>query len=94
MRKIEEEMLEAIRKQRNFKRGNTRVRTGRNFSNVYLHGNHIAIITATTKKFNMCGWNSVTTRSRLNALGANVCQRKFTPYHNGEAIDSAKWYKF
>ena len=74
MRKIEKQALEAIKANRNFKSGNTEV-VGRV---VYLHGNKIAerrgnrliLDTATLHR-----WPTVTTRSRLNALGFSVFQR-------------------
>jgi len=74
MRKIEKQTLEAIKANRDFKSGNTEVSGGV----VYLHGNRIAwrdgnrliMDTATLHR-----WPTVTTRSRLNALGFSVCQR-------------------
>ena len=76
MRKIEKQTLEAIKANRNFKSGNTEVQGGV----VYLHGNRIAyrdggnlvMDTATLHR-----WPTVTTRSRLNALGFSVCQRNY-----------------
>ena len=78
MRLIETRMNNAIRKRQNFSNGNTRVATGSFFNNdvyceeskVFLHGNHIATYNHVTKELALFdgGWQSVTTKSRLNAL--------------------------
>ena len=55
---------------------------------VYLHGNHIASVDTATNKLTIKdgGWQSVTTKSRLNALldefayGMRVIQRDFVWY--------------
>ena len=94
MRKIEEQMLEAIRKNRNFKCRNTEVKSKNGFSKVYLHGNHIATYCRRFIDFNLCGWNTPTTRSRLNAIGVNINQRNFKPYCNGVEINVCGWYRF
>ena len=67
MRKIEKQMNDAIRYQSDFKKDNTEVITIRGNSFVYLHGNHIATVGDT---LDICdaGWQTVTTKSRLNAL--------------------------
>lgn len=96
MRKIENEMLYAVRSRKNWHSGNTEVRIsdGGNWCKVYLHGNLIYThcLESGERKFTLAGWNTPTTRSRLNALGVNVGQRNFTPYYNGEEISSYKWY--
>ena len=71
-------MNNAIRKRQNFSNGNTRVATGSFFNNdvyceeskVFLHGNHIATYDHVTKELALFdgGWQSNTTKSRLNAL--------------------------
>ena len=71
-------MNKAIRRRGNFSSGNTRVATGSFFNNdvyceesiVYLHGNHIATYNYANKELSLYdgGWQSVTTKSRLNAL--------------------------
>ena len=67
MRKIEQQMNEAILNQKDFKKDNTEVITISDCSFVYLHGNHIATV---GKTLDICdaGWQTVTTKSRLNAL--------------------------
>ena len=91
MRKIEQEMNAAIRYRRNFSKANTSVRCFKTNGittdvDVFLHGNHIASLDTATHKLTIKdgGWQSVTTKSRLNALcnefadGARVIQRNYT----------------
>ena len=72
MRKLEEQMNQAIRGQRNWAGSNTTVFTTDNGleSTVYLHGNHIATYFHDTRELQLLdgGWQTVTTKSRLNAL--------------------------
>lgn len=72
MRKIESQMNAAIRGQRNWSSGNTTVFTSDNGleSTVYLHGNHIATFDHDKRELTIFdgGWQSNTTKSRLNAL--------------------------
>ena len=90
MRKIETQMNQAIRGQRNWAGSNTTVFTTDNGleSTVYLHGNHIATYFHDTRELQLFdgGWQTVTTKSRLNALldefggGDRVIQKDFTWY--------------
>jgi len=90
MRKIEAQMNRAIRGQRNWTSGNTTVFTTDNGleSTVYLHGNHIATFDHVHQNLYIFdgGWQSNTTKSRLNALcyefntGFKVIQRDWTWY--------------
>ena len=75
MRKIEMEMNSAIRYRRNFSKANTSVRCFKTNGittdvDVFLHGNHIASLDTATHALTIKdgGWQSVTTKSRLNAL--------------------------
>ena len=101
MRKIESQMVAAINSNKNWKSGNTEVRTDdANISRVFLHGNHIATIDDDSMMIMDGGWQSNTTKSRLNALcdafcvaGEGVFQKDFTWYvrHfvgkiNGESV--------
>ena len=86
MRKIEEQMNTAIRYRRNWAGSNTMVRVYQEVVEVFLHGNHIASVDTATNDLTLFdgGWQSVTTKSRLNALcdefadGARVIQRNYT----------------
>ena len=70
MRKIEQDMNTAIRYRRNMSKQNTSVRCYTDCVDVYLHGNHIASLDTATNSLTLKdgGWQSVTTKSRLNAL--------------------------
>ena len=70
MRKIEHEMCSAVRNNRDMRKANTEVlySPSRQVSCVYLHGNLIAVIDKDTVQVYDGGWQSVTTKSRLNAL--------------------------
>ena len=87
MRKLERQMNQAIRGQRNWSGSNTTVFTSDNGleSTVYLHGNHIATYFHYDRTLQIFdgGWQSVTTKSRLNALldefsyGMRVFQKNY-----------------
>ena len=88
MRKIESQMCQAIKDNKSWKSGNTEVQyVGDDLSIVYLHGNKIAVVDDTTMSIFDGGWQSVTTKSRLNALcdefcisGEGVFQKNFQWY--------------
>ena len=106
MRKIESQMIAAIKSETDWKSGNTKVVNFFNdgdkcvVSSVFLHGNKIAEITDHDMMIFDGGYQSVTTKSRLNALcdefciaGEGVFQkdfawyvRKFVGAINGEKI--------
>ena len=83
MRKIETQMNSAIRSGRNFSSANTSVSHANGEANVYLHGNHIATVTNNSLILFDGGWQSNTTKSRLNALldefsyGMRVFQKNY-----------------
>ena len=90
MRKIEEQMNNAIRHRKNWSGSNTTVRCYKKDGittevDVLLHGNCIAWFDTASNSFNIssAGWETVTTKSRLNAIleefcdGARVIQRDF-----------------
>ena len=70
MRKIEAQMNAAIQGCTNWKSANTRVEyiAENDTSKVYLHGNHIATVGDNFLEVFDGGWQSVTTKSRLNAI--------------------------
>ena len=84
MRKIERQMNQAIRLGKNFSSSNRSVRHGcEGEADVYLHGNHIATVKSNSIIIKDGGWQSNTTKSRLNALldefsyGMRVFQKNF-----------------
>ena len=72
MRQIEIEMNNAVRNKIAWSKGNTVTTFDNTIENcfVYLHGNHIATYNYDKKELSMFdgGWQSNTTKSRLNAL--------------------------
>ena len=70
MRKIEEKMNKALRHFENWSSGNTSVISTKEEMKVFLHGNHIATLDKATMDLFIFdgGWQSNTTKSRLNAL--------------------------
>jgi hypothetical protein len=68
MRKIERQMNAAINAGKDFKLSNTEVVACSNVSDVFLHGNLIARVGETWVEIFDGGWQSNTTKSRLNAI--------------------------
>jgi hypothetical protein len=100
MRKIETQMIDAIHDMRDFKSGNTKVVIEGDTSIVYLHGKKIAEIDENSVCLFDGGYQSKTTKSRLNAIisacgNAGECvfqkdfnwfYRKFVGAMNGQQI--------
>jgi len=93
MRKIEEQMLNAIRSRKNWAGGNTQVvvHNPTGTSDIHLHGNHIASVPSDLSGIivntdTLRRWPTVTTKSRLRALGANITQQKGVIYLDGKAV--------
>lgn len=86
MRKIESQMIAAIQGNRNWTSANTCVTfdAETNTSSVYLHGNLIATVTDNDMTIYDGGWQSVTTKSRLNALCDAFCIA-------GEGVFQSDW---
>jgi hypothetical protein len=85
MRKIEQQMNTAINREIDWKSANTEVTNIDGVSYVYLHGNKIAEVGDTWMQLFDGGWQSNTTKSRLNALlnghgvgGEGVFQKNHT----------------
>lgn len=68
MRKIEKDMVAAIKAKKNWKSGNTKVDIENGAVLVRLHGNLIAQIGEEVLDVSDCGFPTRTTRSRLNAV--------------------------
>ena len=108
MRKIEQQMIDAIKSETDWKSGNTKVVNFFNdgdkcvVSSVFLHGNKIAEVTDNDMTIFDGGYQSVTTKSRLNALcqefciaGEGVFQKDFAWYvrHCVGAINGKSVFK-
>ena len=72
MRKIERQMNFAISNKADWSSSNTRVEYNNlsNCSSIYLHGHQIAVVDHNLKavKLSSCGYETTTTKSRLNAI--------------------------
>ncbi len=84
MRKIETQMNAAISNTVDFKSANTRVENIDGVSFVFLHGNKIAEVGNSFIRLFDGGWQSNTTKSRLNAIldehglpGEGIFQKNF-----------------
>ena len=64
MRKITEQMVTALANGFNFSGSNTIVSNGK----VFLHGNNILSMDGSSIDINLCGWNTPTTRDRINGV--------------------------
>ena len=87
MRKIERAMNRAVINRTNWSKSNTTVcyNENSNCSTISLHGHQIATVDHNTNavKLDSCGYETVTTKSRLNAIlqevkvGCSVFQKNF-----------------
>ena len=89
MRKIESQMNAAITNDQDWRSGNTEVQFIDGVSYVYLHGNKIAEVGDNFVRLYDGGWQTNTTKSRLNAIlqahglpGECVFQKKFEWFVN------------
>ena len=75
MRKIESQMCAAVQSNINWQSANTAVTfdSESGISTVYLHGNKIAEVDEDSMTIFDGGYQSVTTKSRLNALCTEFC---------------------
>lgn len=105
MRKVEQQMIAAIRASayRTQTFGNTTVDSHGAFIRVYLHGNLIAEFPKGQRimRLTLAGWNTPTTRSRLNALltafasaSARIASRKGTPMYRQAGVNGDRWESF
>jgi len=92
MRKIESEMNAAVLSRRNFSKANTSVTINDRIAEVRLHGNLIARVGDSFVQILDGGWQSVTTKSRLNALlrevtpDGGVFQKDYVWYYNSSKV--------
>lgn len=93
MRKITQESIDAFYNFRSFKKSNMEVtvlnednQNGWKEAKLYLHGNCIAILNQKTGlTISNAGWQSNTTKERLNGLhGVNIFQKNWTWFLNGK----------
>jgi len=86
MRKITEESINAFLNRTNFSKANMIVKNENEETRLKLHGNTIAILNENNELFiTNCGWESNTTKERLNALpNVSIRQKNFEWFLNGE----------
>jgi hypothetical protein len=87
MRKIESQMIAAIKAGKDLKVANTEVIACPNVVDVFLHGNLIARIGETWIELFDGGWQTQTTKSRLNAILS-----AFRLPHEGIFQRKGKWF--
>ena len=78
MRLIEQQMIDALKQRKDWKKDNTHVETIKYndtyvCSNVYLHNNLIGVVGTNQVEVYDGGWQSNTTKSRLNAIINGLC---------------------
>lgn len=91
MRKITQIVVGAFLSGKAISHGNTCT----DGKSLFLHGNKIAEFKEDGQLYaTLAGWNTNTTRERLNALpGARFHQKNFAPYFHDKLIDSKEWIK-
>ena len=94
MKKITEQAANAFKNDRGFLSGNTQVRVISGRTEMLLHGHIIAKKEDGDLWINLCGWNTTTTRERLNGLpNVSVRTKAGSVFLNGVEIPDDKWVK-
>lgn len=104
MRKITEMACRAFFAGDNFNRANTRVESDNGETRLYLHGHCIAKRNSSGLFVNSCGWETNTTKERLNGVlswnnSGHIYQHDwvwyYTPNWDSEPVEfpSAEWFK-
>ena len=88
MRKIEAAMNRAIQSDTNWAGSNTTVTHENGTAFVYLHGNKIAEVDDLSVTVFDGGWQTVTTKSRLNAIIDEFCN----PLTDGVYQENYQWF--
>ena len=99
MRKITKEACRAFHENRPYKKDNTEVTVIQDFNgnivgaNMYLFGNRIATKENNHILINFQGYNTVTTRERLNGLSnVSFTSKRNKLYMDGVEISSYQWH--
>jgi len=90
MRQITQRAKQAFDNNTPFCESNTQVIVMRDVTEMYLFGNKIARKFGDKTTISLAGWNTNTTRERLNAF-ANVYTRQGQAYINGKAVSDTEW---
>jgi hypothetical protein len=90
-RKITQAAVHAFNAGYNFRRGNTSIVCTDSRVEFYLHGNRIAYRQNAQLFISTCGWDTATTKERLNALpGVSISQKNGAWYLNGRNWDGSE----
>jgi hypothetical protein len=91
MRQITRDSVDAFMSSRKFRKQNMEVKVLPNVTILLLHGNEIAYRyndVDRTLSITDCGWQSVTTKERLNGIpNVQLQQKNFEWFLNGNLID-------
>jgi hypothetical protein len=88
MRQITKEAASAFGNNREFSKSNTQVKVDERSTRLRLHGNLIAEKIGNELFIDSCGYETATTKERLNGLwGVHIIQRKGKWFLNGKEWD-------
>ena len=100
MRKITEEAVNKFINKEAFRSGNTKVEVREGIDYFYLHDNCISILGDETLFISTCGWETTTTKERLNGilfkvLGSSyqIRQKTFIWYIKDEPLNGTKVFQ-
>ena len=98
MKLITQEMVQAIKDRKNFRKDNTTVEIFNGTAFVYLFGNNIAQVSDKEVFISTCGWETKTTMERLNGILSahgldRINQKKFVWYINGVELNGRKTFE-
>ncbi len=98
MRTIEKNMIHAIENKKNFNDSNTQVTHVNEETVVRLHGNIIATIKGNELSVRSAGWETNTTKSRLNSILSHfnkpgISQKNFCWLIGNENFNGEKTFK-
>lgn len=90
MKIITQKSVQAFNNNKAIKLNNTEVRVEEGKTKLFLFGNLIAVKEGGVLKVSNAGWDSNTTKERLNALdNVHIKQKNFQWYLNGEEWNGA-----
>lgn len=93
MRQVSQDAANAFHSNTPGAGGNTTVTTSGKSTLLILHGHTIAKKSPRGTFFSLCGYPTVTTRERLNAVGINVYQKDHEQYYGEVKINPNRRYK-
>ena len=98
MKTIEKNMIDAINNGKNFNSKNTSVSHDNNETTIRLRGNRIATIKGNELNVRSAGWETNTTKSRLNSILSHfnkpaISQKNFCWFIGNEKFNGEKTFK-